>query len=181
VILESRSHAESRGAEIRARLLGHGRFFGGDARGATSRSTGAERSTGIERSRVIERSIAGALRSAGLAPRDVGFVCAHGLGTIEDDPLEAQAIRAVLNDAPVTALKSYFGNLGAGSAVVELIGGLLGLAHGAVPVTLNYEQPDPACPVNVVHAQPVRPASSVFVSLCQAQTGQAVAIAIGAP
>jgi 3-oxoacyl-[acyl-carrier-protein] synthase II len=166
VILESRAHAETRGANVYARLLGHGRSFGrGDA---------AQRREGIE------RSLAWMLRDTELVPRDIAYVVAHGLGTIEDDPLEAQAIRSVLDDVPVAALKSYFGYLGAGGGIVELIGGILGLAHNETPVTLNYERPDPLCPVNVIHEQPLRPASSILLSLSQAQTGQAVAVAVAA-
>ena len=51
---------------------------------------------------------------------------------------------------PVTALKSYFGNLGAGSGVVELIASVLALREGRLPRVLNYETPDPACALAVV-------------------------------
>ena len=70
------------------------------------------------------------------------------------DVAEAEAIRTSLGDVPVTAPKSYFGNLGAGSGAVELIASILALGSGEVPVTLNYEQPDPRCPLLVVHGQP---------------------------
>ena len=59
-----------------------------------------------------------ALRDAGRSPADVGHINAHGLSTIERDADEARAIREVFGSladkVPVTALKSYFGNLGAG-------------------------------------------------------------------
>ena len=48
---------------------------------------------------------------------------------------------------PVTAAKSYFGNLGAGSGMVELIASLLAMSHGRLFRMLNYETPDPECPV----------------------------------
>ncbi|MEQ8787798.1 MAG: beta-ketoacyl-[acyl-carrier-protein] synthase family protein [Pirellulaceae bacterium] len=169
IILESRQHAEARGAEILATVLGSGRSYGASFEQAEGFQAG------------IERSIAWALKSAGVGPGEVGHVVAHGLGTLEDDPPEAKAIRAQLGDAPVTALKSYFGHLGAGSGVVELVGSLLGRAHGEVPVTLNYEQPDPECPINVIHEQPLRPTSSISLALSQSATGQAVALAIGGP
>ena len=51
---------------------------------------------------------------------------------------------------PVTAPKSYFGNLGQGSGMVELAVSLMAMSQGVVPPTLNYETPDPECPVNVV-------------------------------
>ena len=85
-----------------------------------------------------------ALREAGRTPADVGFVVAHGLSTIEDDRIEAQAIRETLGDVPVTAPKSYFGYLGAASGALEMALALLAFQHGQVPPTLNYEQPGPA-------------------------------------
>jgi len=105
-------------------------------------------------------------------------VKAHGLSSIEMDRIEAQAIRDELGDAPVTAPKSLFGNLGAAGGVVELAAAVLAVEHGVVPPTLNYDTPDPACPVNVVHGGPLagRPATALAVNFCS--TGQAVAVAI---
>jgi 3-oxoacyl-[acyl-carrier-protein] synthase II len=50
---------------------------------------------------------------------------------------------------PVFAPKSYMGNLSAGSGTTELVTSLVALEHGQLPPTLNYEEPDPACPVPV--------------------------------
>src|SRR5262249_34406639 len=55
---------------------------------------------------------------------------------------------------PVFAPKSYFGNLGAGAGTTELAASVLALEHGVCPATLNYEEPDPACPVSVVAGAP---------------------------
>ena len=54
----------------------------------------------------------------------------------------------------MTALKSYFGNLGASGGAVEMVASVMAFAHGRIPTTLNYTQPDPACPVNVVAGEP---------------------------
>jgi 3-oxoacyl-[acyl-carrier-protein] synthase II len=96
------------------------------------------------------------------------------------DRAEAAAIRAELGDVPVTAAKGSFGHLGAGSGVVELAASVLALEHGLVPQTLNYETPDPACPVNVVHGGPLagRPATAIAVNVCS--TGQAAAVVVAA-
>ena len=50
----------------------------------------------------------------------------------------------------MTAAKSYFGNLGAGSGIVELIAGILSLHHQTLFPVLNFETPDPECPIRVV-------------------------------
>ena len=130
-VLETREHAARRGARPLARVVGaacrcepsaHGQQPTGDA---------------------IGRAIVAALELAGLEPADVGHVNAHGNSTLEDDAAEAQAIRRTLGDVPVTAPKSFFGNLGSGSGAVELAVSLLAIEQGVVPPTLNYETPDP--------------------------------------
>jgi 3-oxoacyl-[acyl-carrier-protein] synthase II len=109
----------------------------------------------------------------------VGHVNAHGASTIEGDIREAVAIRAVLGDVPVTAPKSFFGNLGAGSGAVEMAASLLALEHNLVPITLNYERPDPRCDVRVVHGQPLEGRPPTAMVLSQSGTGQTAAVLIG--
>jgi 3-oxoacyl-[acyl-carrier-protein] synthase II len=129
----------------------------------------------------IERSIAGALAAAGLKASDSGHVNANGDGSIAGDSVEAQAIRRTLGDVPVTAIKSYFGDLGAGSGAVEFLASILAVAEGRVPHTLNYETPDPACPVNVIHEGPRATNNRVAIALNQSSTGQAAAVVVGPP
>lgn len=168
-VLERRDKAEARGAKILARILGFATAFEPVAKGKTT--TGS----------AIRRVIEGALASAGLKPGDVGHVNAHGMSTVHDDRIEAQAIRDTLGDTPVTAFKSYFGNLAAGSGAVEMAASLLGLQQGLIPPTLNYEHPDPACPVNVIHGEPLRGAAPVALLLNHALTGQATAVVLTLP
>ena len=52
------------------------------------------------------------------------------------------------------------------------------IAEGRVPRTLNYERPDPACPVNVIHGSPLPVDKKVVLKLNQSLTGQAVAMVI---
>lgn len=164
-VLESREHAEARGAKLLARVAGTASRY--------EPSAIQQRPTG----RAIARAIRAALDVAGISPEEIGHVNAHGNSTLEDDAAEAQAIREVLGDVPVTAPKSYFGNLGPGSGMVELAVSLIGMQHGSVPPTLNYETPDPACPVNVVtEVEPI--GSSNFIKLSHNSTGQAVAVVI---
>jgi 3-oxoacyl-[acyl-carrier-protein] synthase II len=165
VVLESRQHAERRGARQLARI--HSTATRCEAAADNLRPTGD----------AIRRTIRAALEAARIEPRQVGHVNAHGNSTREDDPIEAQAIREVLGDVPVTAPKSYFGNLGPGSGMVELVISLLALEHGTVPPTLNYQTPDPECPVNVVTE--LRPADRrTFIKLNHNTTGQAAAVII---
>jgi 3-oxoacyl-[acyl-carrier-protein] synthase II len=96
-----------------------------------------------------------------------------------DDRVEAQAIRETLGDAPVTAPKSYFGNIGAAGGALELAVTLLGLNRGLIPPTLNYQTPDPKCPVNVV-TQPTPVKRPTALCISHRTTGQAVALLIEA-
>jgi 3-oxoacyl-[acyl-carrier-protein] synthase II len=166
-VLESRDHAERRGVRPLARIAG-----------AASRFEPTAESQ-VPSGDAIRRSIQAALAAAKLESFHVGHVNAHGNSTLEDDPAEARAIRLALGNVPVTAPKSFFGNLGHGSGAVELAVSLVSLAHGVVPPTLNYETPDPDCPVNVVtEAQPVE--SRTFVALNHNTTGQATAVVVTA-
>jgi 3-oxoacyl-[acyl-carrier-protein] synthase II len=167
LLLEDREHAEKRGATILARVAGFASRFEPPGTPWQPRSGGA-----------IRQSIAAALASAKLRPGDIGHVNAHGEGSVEQDRVEAQAIQQTLGDVPVTAFKSYFGDLGAGSGAVELIASVLALVHGRVPPTLNYQAPDPHCPVNVVQDQPQPLRSRAALKLNQAVTGQTAAVVI---
>ena len=79
----------------------------------------------------IRRVITAALAAAKMSPADIGHVNAHGNSTKDDDKAEAQAIRDMLGDVPVTRRRAYFGHLGPGGGAVELAVSVLGLAHEA--------------------------------------------------
>jgi 3-oxoacyl-[acyl-carrier-protein] synthase II len=167
LLLESREHAERRGAQILARVAGYASRFEPPG-GAGAPRTG----------RAIGQSITAALAAAGMQPGDIGHVNAHGESSVEQDRLEAQAIRQTLGDVPVTALKSYFGDLSAGSGAIELVGSVLALVNNRVPPTLNYDQPDHACPVNVIHGAVQGGQKPSAIALNQSGTGQAAAVII---
>jgi len=168
-VLESREHAERRGAKVLARLAGFASRMEPLKSGRPAQGT------------AIRQSIQAALASAKMTTSDIGHVNAHGDSSVEHDRLEAQAIRATLGDTPVTALKSYFGDLGSGSGAVEMAASVLALVHGRVPPTLNYDTPDPACPINVVHGGPLTGAKPTALVLNQSSTGQAAAVVITQP
>jgi 3-oxoacyl-[acyl-carrier-protein] synthase II len=169
LMLESRQHAEARGANILARLVGWGNAYEPSPRGGRRTGSG------------VAASIRQALRSADMSPADLGHVNAHGMSTTVDDIVEAQGIHQVLGEMPVVAYKSYFGNLGSGGGMVELIASILSFEKGELPPTLNYEEPDPECPVNVVHDEPAKNLKPAFIKLSQSPTGQAASAIIVGP
>lgn len=167
VILEEWSHAEARGATILGEVVGHGASTVADRRGVARTD------------QAIENVIRAALRSAGLESTDVDHVHAHGLSTHNGDAQEARGIQAAFDDrrVPVTAAKSYFGNLGAASGLVELVASLLAVRHGTLFPVLNFETPDPDCPINVAQSAGM-PAGDVFINLNTTPQGQAAATVV---
>jgi 3-oxoacyl-[acyl-carrier-protein] synthase II len=113
----------------------------------------------------------------------VGHINAHGLSTTQRDVDEARAIQdvfgALADKVPVTAPKSFFGNLGAGGAVVELAASVMALREGRLPRVLNYETPDSACPLNVVDNDNT-PAGRSFLNLSVTPQGQAAVLFVAA-
>lgn len=167
LILEEYEHAQARGAKIYGEIVGYGS------------STVQDPATGKGHIREALRNVLQqALRTSGLEPAQIGHIHAHGLSTIADDAAEAAAIVDVFGNRPipVTAAKSYMGNLGAASGMVEAIASVLALNNERLFPILNYEHPDPACPITA--AQATTPAGSSFISLSVTPQGQASAIAV---
>ena len=168
VVLESLEHAQARGATIYAEIGGAGS------------STAADRNRVALRDLAMANAMRAALRDAGATPWAVGHIQAHGLSTRTCDEAEARAIGDVFGGVerpvPVTAAKSYFGNLGAGGGIVELIAGILSLYHDQLFATLNYRTPDAQCPVNVVR-ETTKPGDS-FLKLSVTPQGQAGALLV---
>ncbi len=169
LVLETREHAEQRGASILATVCGFGVSMDTGVEGAESRGA------------AIARSIQTALQAAGVRADQFSHVNAHGLSTVDDDVAEAAAIERLLGQVPVTALKSYFGNLDAAGGLVELIGSLLALVQHRVPHTLNYHTPDSRCPIRIVHDEPLPTSESYVLKLSQSGTGQTAAVVVGRP
>jgi len=161
LVLESAQHAAKRGIEPIARLGGWSRGF--------------EDPNKVDRKEAFIASIEKVIDDSGIAKDQIGLVSANANGSREGDASEAQAINSVLGDVPVVAHKSNFGNLGPGTSIVELIGSLLALKHGTIPPTLNFDEPDPNCPVNVSKESRPLERPSVLKTGCSG-TGQMVSV-----
>lgn len=169
VVVEELGHARARGATIYGEVL------------ASASSAVAGRAMQAHRDQAMINVLAGVLRAAGVSPDDVGHLHAHGLSTQSCDVDEARAISTVFagrkQPLPVVAAKSYFGNLGAGSGMVELAASLMAAYHGRLFTTLNYRTPDPECPVAVV-TDPETPPGNCFINLNVTPQGQASAVLV---
>jgi 3-oxoacyl-[acyl-carrier-protein] synthase II len=171
VVLEELSSAQARGATMYAEVVGLG-----------SANVADEKLRG-KCHVALDRAMRSAMRDASRSPEDIGHINAHGLSTTDRDVDEARAIGAAFGPladrVPVTAPKSYFGNLGAGSGVVELIASVLALREGRLPRVLNYQTADPNCPLAVV-SNDRTPAGKSFLNLSVTPQGQAAVLCIAA-
>ena len=167
LVLEDLTSALARGATIYGEVVGGGS------------SSVVERSLLARRDVAMKNALVAALEHAGATPGEVGHVHAHGLSTRTSDIEESWAIRQVFaaRDVPVVAAKSYFGNLGAGSGAVEMAASLLALYYRRLFRVLNYQTPDPECPLAVVTTDDAPPGDS-FINLNVTPQGQASAVMI---
>ncbi len=137
LILEALEHAEARGAQPLAELVGYGATA--DASHITLPAPG-----GIGAVRAARR----AMEKAGIDPTEVDHVNAHATSTQEGDKAELAAIRTLFGDhAPkvaVTANKSMLGHTLGAAGAVEAIATIEALRHGVVPPTINLDDPDDA-------------------------------------
>lgn len=170
LILEEREHALRRGATIHGEILGFGS-------GCDATPGGGLDPDGPG----TEIAMKAALRDAGLEPREIGHVNAHGAATPVSDLAEARALHRVFGEGasvPVTALKGYMGNLVSGCGAVELIASLIGVNRGFVPPTLNCDEPDPACVLDLVRGAPRATTNPTFLNTNLTRHGQAAALVV---
>lgn len=158
LVLEEYERAKARGATIYAELAGFG--MSADAHHITQpHPEGAAAAMRM------------ALRDANLAPESIGYINAHGTGTLANDPSETQAIRLVFNGhaekLPISSTKSMHGHALGAAGALEAIASTLALHHGILPPTANYIGPDPDCNLDVIpntprQAQPEAALSNSF-------------------
>ncbi|HZZ86053.1 MAG TPA: beta-ketoacyl-ACP synthase II [Anaeromyxobacteraceae bacterium] len=145
LVLEEYEHARARGARIYCELSGYG--ASADAYHITSPAEGGEGG---------QRAMKMALKDAGLAPEQVGYVNTHGTSTPQGDVAECQGIAAVFGEHAtskkllVSSTKSMTGHLLGAAGGLEAVVSVLALTRGVIPPTINVEEQDPGCPLDVV-------------------------------
>lgn len=166
-VLESYEHAVSRGADIYAEVLGVGSACDGRVGKVHQSGSG------------LVSAIRSVVNRTGVRPEEIGHINAHGKSTQRDDLVEArayhQAMGEVASRIPVIALGSYFGQFDAGTGAVELAGSILALRQRELPITLNYETPDPGCRLNVVRDNTLSLRNSLALSVNRTSMGQSTA------
>jgi 3-oxoacyl-[acyl-carrier-protein] synthase II len=144
LVLEEYEHARKRGARIYAELCGYGASC--DANHVTSPAPEGEGG---------QRAMRMAIADSGLRPEQYGYVNTHGTSTPQGDIAECQAIRKVFGDwadrgLVVSSTKSTTGHMLGAAGGAEAVFSVLALHRGVVPPTLNVEEQDPECRLDVV-------------------------------
>jgi 3-oxoacyl-[acyl-carrier-protein] synthase II len=144
MVLESRSHAEARGARIYAAWAGSGMSC--DATHLTKPDVNGQ-----------ARALRLALQHGGLAPFEVGYCNAHGTATPVGDVVECNALRAVWGDSigtlRVSSTKSMHGHLLGAAGALEAAITVLALYRKQIPPTAHSRPADPVCAVPILRDQ----------------------------
>ena len=141
LVFEAMEHARNRGARILAEAIGYG--LSSDAYHVVApHPDGAGASA----------AMTAALADAQLAPGEVGYINAHATSTELGDASEAKAVRKVFGSQPppTSATKSMTGHLLGAAGATEAAASILAMLRGKLPPTINYENPDPECDLDVV-------------------------------
>jgi 3-oxoacyl-[acyl-carrier-protein] synthase II len=142
LVLEEYEHAKKRNATIYAELLGYGATD--DAYHIT-----APLPDGAGAARAMELAIA----DAGIEPEKIDYINAHGTGTELNDLAEAAAIKNVFGEhaykLAVSSTKSCLGHLLGAAGAVELVICCKVIEKSVIPPTINLENPDERCDLNI--------------------------------
>ena len=143
LVLEEYEHAKARGARIYAELVGFG--MSGDAYHMTAPS---------ENGAGAAASMVNAIRDAQIAVTDIHYVNAHGTSTPAGDKAECQAVKSVwgadVDKVAVSSTKSMIGHLLGAAGAVEAIFSVLAIRDQVAPPTINLDNPEEGCDINLV-------------------------------
>ncbi|HCT75079.1 MAG TPA: beta-ketoacyl synthase [Micromonosporaceae bacterium] len=172
LVLERAEHADARGAAAYATLHGWGMTT--DAHHPTTPRPDGEGAA---------ESMRLALKDAGLSPREIGYLNAHGTSTKLGDVAESLAIRTVFGDdlPPVSSSKAVTGHMLGASGVVEAAASMMAIGHGMLPPTHNLDDPDPACELDHIRGAARNSSIEFALSNSFGFGGHNVSLVIGPP
>lgn len=143
LILEELEHANERGAKIYAEVLGY-----------SLNNDGFHMTTPLPSGESCIRAMRDALADANVAPEQIDYVNAHASSTQLNDSAETMSIKAVLGERalqiPVSGTKGYYAHPLGATGAIEAVLCALAMEKNWVPPTINYQNPDPTCDLDVV-------------------------------
>jgi len=157
LVLESLEHARARGARIYCEVAGY-----------AATSDGFHITQPDPEGRGLALAMRRALEAAGTAPGEVDYINAHGTSTPYNDKFETLAIKHVFGEharkVAISSTKSMTGHLLGAAGGIESVICAKVIETGAIPPTINLENPDPDCDLdyvpNAARSAPVRVAVS---------------------
>lgn len=169
LIVEELEHARKRGARIYAEITGYG-----------NASSAYHLYKPDPAGKGVLHAVTRAFAEAELAPGEVDWICADGMGTPEVDLAEAAALKAVFREdlatVPVSATKSMTGHMGAGAGAAESAYCLLAMQNGMLPATPNFEQGDPEGGLSLIAGAALKKPIRTALNINQGIGGQATAL-----
>lgn len=161
LILESTEHAEKRKTKIRAKLLGF-------ANCAAGTRPPYDPFNPVFDTQPLLRTMQTALKDAGKTAGEISSISANGSSSVFYDPLEAQAISELLAEkvesVPVYSVKGALGQTGAVTPALQAIAAVLSIEHKMLPPTVNAEEQDARCEINLVTNSPVNFESKIVLT-----------------
>jgi len=143
VILEELEHAKARGAKIYAEVIGYG--LSGDAYHITAPTPDGDGAF---------RCMSMAIKRAGIAPKDIDYINAHGTSTPLGDEIELGAVQRLVGDAgkriSMSSTKSCIGHLLGAAGAVEAIFSILAIRDRIAPPTINLDNPSVETDIDLV-------------------------------
>ena len=172
LVLETRAHAEARGAEVLAVVAGAG--ASADAHHQT-----APPEDGGGAILAMER----AMQDAGMAPDELSHINAHGTSTPLNDSAESRAVRSIFGDdaPPITSTKGVTGHLLGAAGAVEAAFGILSLRDGLIPPTANHRRKGEGIDLDVVAGDPRESSRRAMLSNSFGFGGQNAALVLTTP
>lgn len=133
LVMESLEHAEARGANILAEVVGYG--ASSDAYHMTSPAPDGEGAA---------RAMKAALKDADIKPEDITYLNAHGTATGANDSGEAEAVASVFgpNSVLVSSTKGMTGHLLGAAGAIEAVASVGAIVRGQLPVNVGFDEPD---------------------------------------
>ncbi|HAD27039.1 MAG TPA: beta-ACP synthase [Rhodobacteraceae bacterium] len=140
-VFENMEHAKARGASILAEVAGFS-------------MTADAADIVVPSQRGAARAMAGAIADAGLNADQVGYVNAHGTGTLANDKIEIASLRDAFGQfseqMAVSSTKSMHGHIMGGTGAIELLSCIAAVKNGVLAPTINLQSKDPMCDLDVI-------------------------------
>jgi 3-oxoacyl-[acyl-carrier-protein] synthase II len=155
--MEERDHAVSRGARIYGEISGYGSLFSGNRKGDIGKR--------VEKAGNTMKSC---FEDAGISPDDIDLINANGNSGMLPDMIESRAIKDLFGkkseSIPVHAIKSTLGESYGASGAAQTASALLSINNDLIPPTINCEEKDPECNLNIVKEKLEKDINTVLIN-----------------